>query len=199
MVCKQTISLDHVQTVDDLLNITILDPCCGSGVFLVSCYERLAAKMLSILSLNESERTLHNDFFCDNDGQMLLTVSARRAIAKQCIYAIDFDEAAIEVTKMSLALKIVDGNDPLAWEGLGVYGDKILQEIANNIKLGNTLVGMERSFSPEQIVAIKPFDPCTAFPVVYAKRGGFDYVIGNEAVICGLTPEKACNFKEFAA
>lgn len=179
MVCKQTISLDHVQTVDDLLNITILDPCCGSGVFLVSCYERLAAKMLSILSLNESERTLHNDFFCDNDGQMLLTVSARRAIAKQCIYAIDFDEAAIEVTKMSLALKIVDGNDPLAWEGLGVYGDKILQEIANNIKLGNTLVGMEQSFSPEQIVAIKPFDPCAAFPVVYAKRDGFDYVIGN--------------------
>lgn len=27
----------------------------------------------------------------------------------------------------------------------------------------------------------------------------FDVIIGNEAVICGLTPEKACNFKEFAA
>ena len=27
----------------------------------------------------------------------------------------------------------------------------------------------------------------------------YDFVIGNEAVICGLTPEKACNFKEFAA
>ena len=27
----------------------------------------------------------------------------------------------------------------------------------------------------------------------------FDVVIGNEAVICGLTPEKARNFKEFAA
>ena len=27
----------------------------------------------------------------------------------------------------------------------------------------------------------------------------FDFIIGNEAVICGLTPEKACNFKEFAA
>ena len=26
-----------------------------------------------------------------------------------------------------------------------------------------------------------------------------DYVMANEAVICGLTPEKACNFKEFAA
>ena len=27
----------------------------------------------------------------------------------------------------------------------------------------------------------------------------FDYILSNEAVICGLTPEKACNFKEFAA
>ena len=27
----------------------------------------------------------------------------------------------------------------------------------------------------------------------------FDYIISNEAVICGLTPEKACNIKEFAA
>ena len=29
--------------------------------------------------------------------------------------------------------------------------------------------------------------------------GCCDYVMANEAVICGLTPEKACNFKEFAA
>ena len=27
----------------------------------------------------------------------------------------------------------------------------------------------------------------------------FDVIIGNEAVICGLTPEKVCNIKEFAA
>ena len=27
----------------------------------------------------------------------------------------------------------------------------------------------------------------------------FDVILANEAVICGLTPEKACNFKEFAA
>ena len=29
--------------------------------------------------------------------------------------------------------------------------------------------------------------------------GCCDYVMANEAVICGLTPEKACNIKEFAA
>ena len=31
------------------------------------------------------------------------------------------------------------------------------------------------------------------------KNMKFDVIIGNEAVICGLTPEKACNIKEFAA
>lgn len=33
----------------------------------------------------------------------------------------------------------------------------------------------------------------------YDSYGNFDYVMANEAVICGLTPEKACNIKEFAA
>ena len=30
-------------------------------------------------------------------------------------------------------------------------------------------------------------------------KGKLNYIMGNEAVICGLTPEKACNIKEFAA
>ena len=30
-------------------------------------------------------------------------------------------------------------------------------------------------------------------------KSRLNYIMGNEAVICGLTPEKACNFKEFAA
>ena len=30
-------------------------------------------------------------------------------------------------------------------------------------------------------------------------NGCCDYIMANEAVICGLIPEKACNFKEFAA
>ena len=179
MVCKQTISLDEIQCVDDILNITILDPCCGSGVFLVSCYERLAAKMLSILTTNEEERENHADYFYSCEEGVFLTVTGRRAILTHCIYAIDSDEAAIEVTKMSLALKIVDGNDPLAWEGIGAFGDKVLKEIANNIKLGNTLVSVDRTFSPEQILSIKPFDPVSAFPALFKNEGGFCYVIGN--------------------
>ena len=31
------------------------------------------------------------------------------------------------------------------------------------------------------------------------EKQGVIYILTNEAVICGLIPEKACNFKEFAA
>lgn len=30
-------------------------------------------------------------------------------------------------------------------------------------------------------------------------KTGVIYILTNEAVICGLTPEKVCNIKEFAA
>ena len=33
----------------------------------------------------------------------------------------------------------------------------------------------------------------------YQAKDRVDVIVANEAVICGLTPEKACNFKEFAA
>lgn len=35
--------------------------------------------------------------------------------------------------------------------------------------------------------------------VIRRAQGMDAVIIANEAVICGLTPEKACNFKEFAA
>lgn len=179
MICKQTLDLNYVSGVDDLLKIKVLDPCCGSGVFVVSCYEHLAAKMIQLLQNNAADREEFSNYFYLRDDQWYLTVEGRRAIVKNCIFAIDCDEAAIEVTKMSLALKIVDGNAPLAWEGIGVFGDKILREIADNIKLGNTLVNVDSSLPAHLIPEIKPMDIHTAFSDVFRIYGGFTYVIGN--------------------
>lgn len=179
MVCKQTLSLEQIRDVNALLSTTILDPCCGSGVFVVSCYEHLASKMIALLSQNKKDQQQYADFYYISDGHTLLTIAGRRAIAKCCIYAIDCDEAAIEVTKMSLALKIVDGNDLLAWEGIGVFDNNILKEIAKNIKLGNALVSDDKIFSPEEIIDIKPFDFQAAFPSVFEQQGGFCYIVGN--------------------
>ena len=179
MICKQTLDLNLISCVDDLLKIKVLDPCCGSGVFVVSCYEHLATKLVQLLQNNEADRVKFSNYYYLCDDQWYLTVEGRRAIVKNCIFAIDCDEAAIEVTKMSLALKIVDGNAPLAWEGIGVFGDKILREVADNIKLGNTLVNVDSSLPAQLIPVIKPMDIHAAFSDVFRTYGGFTYVIGN--------------------
>ena len=179
MICKQTLELNTVSNIDELMKIKVLDPCCGSGVFVVSCYEHLAVKMIQLLQDNASDREKYSEYFYIRDNQWYLTVTGRRAIVTNCIFAIDCDEAAIEVTKMSLALKIVDGNAPLAWEGIGVFGDKILREIADNIKLGNTLVDIDAEIPVSSIPSIKPMDIKASFADVFDNFGGFTYVIGN--------------------
>lgn len=168
-----------INTIDELLKVKILDPCCGSGVFLVSCYELISKKMIQILENSEIERQMYPDYFFVCNGQMLLTILARRSIVTNCLYGIDCDEAAGEVTKMSLALKIVDGNNPLAWEGIGAFGDGVLREIARNIKLGNTLVDIDGHFNPNQVLDIKPFSVSSSFEEVFNEYGGFSYIVGN--------------------
>lgn len=179
MVCKQTINLSTVKTIEDLLNIKVLDPCCGSGVFAVSVYELFAKKMISILGSDDDERNKYNNYCFVQDDIIMLTIEGRRAIVTNCIHGIDCDEAAIEVTKMSLALKIVDGNNSLAWNDIGAFGEKILRDIDGNIKLGNTLVSTDNSFPAKYIAEIKPFDIRVAFADVFSNNMGFSYVIGN--------------------
>ena len=179
MICKQTVDLSVVKTVDDILRIKILDPCCGSGVFAVSVYELLAKKMLDILRTDENARRQYGDYFYVQDKSYMLTINGRRAIVASCIYGIDYDEAAIEVTKMSLALKIVDGNDPSVWDGIGAFGKKILQDVHKNVKLGNTLVGTDNRFSAKCVAEIKPLDIWADFSEVFLNNDGFSYIVGN--------------------
>lgn len=179
MVCKQTIDLSAVATIDDLLNIKVLEPCCGSGVFIVSVYELLAKKMTEIFISNEEMRNQYSNYFFIQDNNCVLTVDGRRAIVTSCIHGIDCDEAAIEVTKMSLALKIVDGNNPLVWNEIGAYGEKILRDVDSNIKLGNTLVSTDNHIPAKHIAEIKPFNIKIAFADVFSKNKGFSYIIGN--------------------
>lgn len=178
-ICKQTIDLQSINCINDLLEIKILDPCCGSGVFVVSCYEHLYNKVLSILSSSEEERARYDEFYYIQNDQIFLTITARQTIINNCIFAIDLDPSAVEVTKMSLALKIVDGNNVLAWQGIGAFGDRILQKISENIKIGNTLVEPNNDFTIEEITELKPIDISNVFSSVFENYGAFHYIVGN--------------------
>lgn len=177
---SKTIALKSLKTIDDVLKVKILDPACGSGVFLVSCFEMITNKIVSLYSNDFESNKRYGNWFINQSEKILLTVEARREIIKSCIYGIDIDETAIEVAKMSLALKVVDNNDLLSLENLGLFADKILSEIHSNIKLGNTLVGLNIPIDTNFIKKIKPFDIIAdGFPDVFESNGGFDYIVGN--------------------
>lgn len=169
-ICKETIEIKDKKCIDDILNVKILDPACGSGVFLVSCFELLSKKV----------EEFAEDFVIEYKGIRNLTTEIRRKIITNCLYGIDYDEAAVEVTKMSLALKVIDFREQEQLEKLGAFGSKILRDIQKNIKLGNSLVGTDNSFPVEEIEKIKPLNiKEITFKEIFESKGGFDYIVGN--------------------
>lgn len=178
-VCKNAISLDAIGSIDDVLKLRILDPACGSGTFMVSCFDLLTKKVLELWEKGDVE-SQYRSWFIRSDNYTFLTIEARREIIRICLFGIDVDEAAVEVTKMSLALKIIDNNDLLSLSEIGAFGDRILREIHENVKLGNTLVDSDLNVNLSIAQKIKPLDiKKDGFTSVFKENGGFDYIIGN--------------------
>jgi len=70
--------------------IKILDPACGSGSFLLVAYDYLLK-------------------FYEDIKARKLTLAERKKVLLDHIYGVDIDEQAVEVTKLSLLLKVLEG------------------------------------------------------------------------------------------
>ena len=172
-ICNETVQKKAYGSYQDILSTKVLDPCCGSGVFLLSTYETFAGIMMNLTSSS-------NKWCVIEDGKKYLTITAKQEIMKNCLFGIDCDPTAVEVTKMSLALKVVDDTNELYLNELGAFGEKILRNIHNNIKIGNTLVDIDISCNATEIKYIRPLNiKGSAFKKVFDDKGGFDYVVGN--------------------
>lgn len=172
-ICKETISLEGIDTPEKLFSLKILDPCCGSGVFLISAYEYLAKALMGIINQTNE--------WCIVDGEnKYLTIKAKRKIMRECLYGIDCDSTATEVTKMSLALKIIDDTENEFLSEIGLFGKKILQDIHHNVVPGNTLVDIDIDCLVSELKDIRPLSIRNqVYKSVFDEKGGFDYVIGN--------------------
>ena len=133
-------------------------------------------------------------------GEYRLTLDEKRKILTDSIYGVDIDAQAVEVTKLSLYLKLLEGEGMTGGQvQLALAHEKILPKLDANIKCGNSLIGpdfyddKDMGFFPdEDLVRINVFDwggegtynPKTktwsgrGFPDIM-KNGGFDCVIGN--------------------
>lgn len=172
-ICRETVQKKAYGSYQDILSTKLLDPCCGSGIFLLSAYETFAEIMMNLTSSS-------NKWCVIEEGKKYLTITARQEIMKNCLFGIDCDPTAVEVTKMSLALKLLDDTNELYLNEIGVFGEKILRDIHNNIKIGNTLVDTDISCNANEIKYIRPLNiKGSAFKKIFDDKGGFDYVVGN--------------------
>ena len=115
-----------------------------------------------------------------------LTIAERKRILLNNIYGVDIDTQAVEVTKLSLLLKVLEEeSQENVSKQLKLFEERALPSLHQNIKCGNSLIGTDiyadvqaTLDDPEAVKRINAFDWDRAFPEIMQK-GGFDAVIGN--------------------
>ncbi len=156
----------------EVSDLKIVDPACGSGSFLIGAYQYLL--------------DWHTDYYTnygkpskgtkDNPltPQGNLTTGEKKRILLNNIYGVDIDVNAVEVTKLSLLLKCMEGETDASIDyQRKMFHERVLPTLDNNIKDGNSLVdtdiyGSMLDFGEEK--KIKPFCWEKAFPEVFTVR-----------------------------
>lgn len=165
------------KTPSEVESIKIVDPSCGSGSFLLGAYQYLLDWHLAYYAgLKRPKRTSAVRI----NNVLTLTIDERKKILLNNIHGVDIDAQAVEVAKLSLLLKVVEEETQL---GLAV--ERLLPDLHNNLKCGNSLVGSDFYASEElvsltagELTSVNVFDWKKAFPTV-AVAEGFDAVVGN--------------------
>jgi predicted type IV restriction endonuclease len=170
-------------------SLRILDPACGSGSFLLGAYQYLLDWHLKWYMENDPDKhakTKKPALYNGQGGAWSLTTAERKRILLNNIYGVDIDSQAVEVTKLSLLLKVLEGE---TGETLNqqrrLFHERALPNLGGNIKCGNSLIGPDfydgkqmNLLDDEETHRVNVFDWQAEFPEIF-KAGGFDAVIGN--------------------
>jgi type I restriction-modification system DNA methylase subunit len=170
---------------EDALKLRILDPACGSGSFLIRAFEQVCEHCQQWLTDHADQRKKDWCWLDEKENALHLTTKAKRRILRETIHGVDLDPQAVEVTQLSLYLKMLESENraTLARErDLFANEEALLPPLENNIKCGNSLIAQDFSMMPDDLVRVRALD----WPVQFApimKAGGFDAVIGNPPYI----------------
>ena len=156
----QDLIKEYEDDLDELENrfkaIKILDPACGSGAFLVKAVDILLEIYKEIQIAKESKGKY------STEGQFQLTKwneeTEARTFVKNNVCGVDVNPESVEITKLSLFLRIASKRQKLV-------------DLSKNIKFGNSLID-------DKDVDRRYFDWAAEFSKIM-KLGKFDVVIGN--------------------
>ncbi|WP_433233396.1 Eco57I restriction-modification methylase domain-containing protein [Micromonospora sp. CA-248260] len=120
--------------VNELLSLTVCDPACGSGHFLVAAARRIGKRVAAVRERNP-EPTLD------------AVRTALHEVIARCIYGVDLNPMAVELAKVSLWLEALEPGKPLSF-------------LDAHIKHGNALIGATPALLKDGIpdAAFKPIE-----------------------------------------
>jgi type I restriction-modification system DNA methylase subunit len=166
------------KTPKEIESIKIVDPACGSGSFLLGAFQYLLNYHIHYYHTNSSSK--ENKAKLTPSGT--LSTAEKKKILINNIYGVDIDDNAVEVSKLSLLLKCMEGEtDASIKQQFDMLHERVLPDLDNNIKGGNSLIDTDiydTEFDLGFERKIKPFSWEKQFSQVF-KNGGFDAVIGN--------------------
>lgn len=160
--------IDVLRQYEDRLNaLTVVDPSCGSGAFLIQAFKYLYEQKQWIV--RELERTTRQKQLFDSHEAM-------REILSKNLYGVDINAESVEITRLALWLHTA-------------LPDRPLTSLDQNIRCGNSLIGSDfyrqlginqDLFGEDERERVNTFDWETAFPEIFqGEDPGFDCVIGN--------------------
>ena len=185
-IVKNTVGkLCEGKTPRQISSLSILDPACGSGSFLLGAYQYLLDYHRDWYQKHGAQKHT-KEIYQGYGGQWCLTTQEKKRILLNNIYGVDIDPQAVEVTKLSLLLKVLEGENQDSLERqMKLFRERALPDLASNIKCGNSLIGPDfyqgkqmNLLNSDEMYRINPFDWEREFPETM-KAGGFDAVIGN--------------------
>jgi len=179
------------KTPRQVSRLKVVDLSCGSGSFLIGAYDYLLDwhRQWYVEDGPEQHR---NVLYAGPGGEWRLVNEEKKRILKNNIFGVDIDPQAVEVTKLSLLLKVLEGEtDQTITRQLVGMQERALPDLDDNIKCGNSLIGpdfynkRQMSFlDEEEEYRINVFPWQKAFPEVFKGQSpGFDAVIGNPPYI----------------
>jgi len=181
------------KTPKQAAKLKILDPACGSGSFLIGAYEYLLKWHREYYTKNNPKKwakgpnpTLvqvsRSGEFAEPKLQSegwKLTIAERKRILLDNIYGVDIDAQAVETTKLSLLLKVLEGETQQSLQPvLRLFNERALPDLGDNIKCGNSLIGPDfyqqqqmPLLDDEERYRINVFDWAAEFPQVFTRKG----------------------------
>src|SRR5215208_5599094 len=171
--------------------LKIVDPACGSGSFLIGAYRYLLDWHRDCY-VEDGPDKWRKQLCRGPGGEWRLTIDEKKRILTNNIHGVDIDPQAVEVTKLSLLLKVLEGETDETLESqLRLFQERALPDLDDNIKCGNSLIGPDFYADPQMLdlgdeeqYRINVFDWKGRFTQIFSTQNpGFDAVIGNPPYI----------------